>query len=48
MIVLGADMHTSSNTLAAVAAATGEMLDEKTAAVGARGFDRGLPARTGP
>ena len=39
MIVLGADMHTSSHTLAAVAAATGEMLDEKTAAVGARGFD---------
>jgi transposase len=39
MIVLGADMHKSSHTLAAVAAATGEMLDEKTAAVGARGFD---------
>jgi hypothetical protein len=37
MIVLGADMHKSSHTLAAVAAATGEMLDEKTAAVGARG-----------
>jgi transposase len=39
MIVLGADMHKSSHTLAAVAAATGEMLGEKTAAVGARGFD---------
>src|SRR5687768_9239245 len=39
MIVLGADMHKSSHTLAAVAAATGEMLDEKTAEVGARGFD---------
>jgi len=39
MIVLGADMHKSSHTLAAVAATTGEMLDEKTAAVGARGFD---------
>ena len=39
MIVLGADMHKSSHTLAAIAAATGEMLDEKTAAVGARGFD---------
>jgi transposase len=38
MIVLGADVHKSSHTLAAVAAATGEMLDEKTAAVGARGF----------
>src|SRR5215213_6341343 len=39
MIVLGADMHKSSHTLAAVAATTGELLDEKTAAVGARGFD---------
>src|SRR5215216_5877826 len=39
MIVLGADMHKSAHTLAAVAAATGKMLDEKTAAVGARGFD---------
>src|ERR671910_3704048 len=39
MIVLGADMHKSSHTIAAVAVATGEMLDEKTAAVGARGFD---------
>ena len=48
MIVLGADMRTSSRTLAAVGAAMGEVLDEKTAAVGARGFDGGLPARTGP
>jgi transposase len=39
MIVLGADMHKSSHTIAAITAATGEMLDEKTAAVGARGFD---------
>jgi transposase len=39
MIVLGADMHESSHTLAAIAAATGEVLDEKTAAVGARGFE---------
>jgi transposase len=39
MIVLGADMHKSSHTIAGVAAATGEVLDEKTAAVGARGFD---------
>ena len=39
MIVLGADMHKSSHTLAAIAAATGEMLDEKTVAVGAHGFD---------
>ena len=39
MIVLGADMHKSSHTIAGVAAATGEVLDEKSAAVGARGFD---------
>src|SRR5215210_2471961 len=39
MIVLGADMHKSSHTIAAITAATGEILDEKTAAVGARGFD---------
>jgi transposase len=38
MIVLGADMHKSSHTVAAVAAATGEMLGEKTVAVGVRGF----------
>jgi hypothetical protein len=40
MIVLGADMHKSSHTIAAIVAATGEVLDDKTAAVGARGFDR--------
>ena len=40
MIVLGADMHKSSHTIAAVTATTGEMLGDKTAAVGARGFDR--------
>jgi transposase len=39
MIVLGADMHKSSHTIAAVTATTGEMLGDKTAAVGARGFD---------
>ena len=38
MIVLGADMHKSSHTIAAVDAATGEVLGEKTIAVGARGF----------
>jgi transposase len=42
MIVLGADMHKSSHTVAAVAAATGEVRDDKTAAVGARGFDQVL------
>ena len=38
MIVLGADMHKSSHTIAAVNAGTGEVLGEKTVAVGARGF----------
>jgi transposase len=38
MIVLGADMHKSSHTIAAVAAGTGEMLGDKTIQVGARGF----------
>ena len=38
MIVLGADTHKRSHTIAAVAAATGELLGEKTVAVGARGF----------
>jgi transposase len=38
MIVLGADMHKRSHTIAVVAAATGEMLGDKTVAVGARGF----------
>jgi transposase len=38
MIVLGADMHKRSHTIAAVAAATGELAGEKTVDVGARGF----------
>ena len=38
MIVLGADTHKSSHTIAVVDAATGQMLGEKTVAVGARGF----------
>lgn len=38
MIVLGADTHKRSHTVAAVAAATGELLGEETVAVGARGF----------
>src|SRR4051812_26393802 len=42
MIVLGADMHKSSHTIASVMAATGEVLEDKTAAVGARGFDQVL------
>ena len=42
MIVLGADMHESSHAITAVAAATGEMLGDKTSSVGARGFERVL------
>jgi transposase len=38
MIVLGADAHKRSHTIAAVDAATGQVLGEKTVAVGARGF----------
>jgi transposase len=38
MIVLGADTHKRSHTVAAVAAATGELLDEQTVQVGRRGF----------
>ncbi len=39
MIVLGADTHKRSHTIAAVAAVTGELLGEQTVAVGRRGFD---------
>jgi transposase len=42
MIVLGADLHKSSHTITGVAAATGEMLGDKTSSVGARGFDQVL------
>src|SRR3954465_7568508 len=38
MIVLGADTHKRSHTVAAVAAATGELLGEQTIQVGERGF----------
>jgi hypothetical protein len=38
MIVLGADTHKSSHTVAAVSVATGQLLNDKTVAVGARGF----------
>jgi transposase len=38
MMVLGADTHKRSHTIAAVAAATGELMGEKTVQVGARGF----------
>ena len=39
MIVLGADTHKRSHSIAAVAAATGELRGEQTVQVGARGFD---------
>ncbi len=38
MIVLGADTHKRSHTVAAVAAPTGELLGERTIPVGRRGF----------
>lgn len=38
MIVIGADTHKSTHTLAAVEGQTGELLEELTAAVGKRGF----------
>ena len=38
MIVLGADTHKRSHTIAAVSAATGELLGEQTIAVGRHGF----------
>ena len=42
MIVLGADMHKGSHTIAAVAATTGELLDDMTVDVGERGFAAAL------
>ena len=39
MIVLGADTHKRSHTVAADAVATGELLGEQTVKVGRRGFD---------
>jgi hypothetical protein len=39
MMVLGADLHKGSHTVAAVEAATGELLGEKTIQVGARGLE---------
>src|SRR5215204_4011949 len=42
MIVLGADMHKRSHTIAAVGASTGELLGDKTVQVGDRGFAAAL------
>ena len=53
MIVLGADTHKRSHTIAAVSAATGELKGEQTVQVGAKGFAalvvwaRGARQRTG-
>ena len=38
MIVLGADTHKRSHTLAAINVATGQVLGDKTVQVGPRGF----------
>ena len=38
MIVLGADTHKRSHTIAAVSAPAGELVGEQTVQVGARGF----------
>ncbi|CAA9479570.1 MAG: hypothetical protein AVDCRST_MAG30-712, partial [uncultured Solirubrobacteraceae bacterium] len=38
MIVLGADTHKRSHSIAAVSAATGEVVSEKTVRVDAAGF----------
>ena len=45
MIVLGADTHKSSHTIAAVDAATGQLVGEKTVAVGAAGSVRWCSGR---
>jgi hypothetical protein len=48
MIVLGADTHKRSHTIAGVGAATGELLGQRTVQVGrARSGAGGLPARVG-
>src|SRR3954465_14909986 len=47
-IVVGADMHKRSHTLAAVGAATGELLGDTTVAVGDRGFAAALDWAAGP
>ena len=38
MIVLGADAHKRSHTIAGVSATAGELVGEQTVGVGARGF----------
>ena len=45
MIVLGADTHKRSHTIAAVSARTGELMGEQTVQVGAKGLPRLLSGR---
>ena len=45
MIVLGADAHKCSHTIAAVSATTGELLGEQTVPTGAKGVGALLPGR---
>ncbi len=47
MIVLGADTHKRSHTLAAINVATGQVLGDKTVQVGPRGFAALLAGRAG-
>ena len=47
MIVLGADTHKRSHSIAAVAAATGELLGEQTIQVGRRGWTSPVSVDTG-
>jgi transposase len=47
MIVLGADAHKRSHTIAALGASTGELLDDQTIAVGDRGFAAALAWASG-
>src|SRR5215208_2444051 len=47
MIVLGADMHKRSHTVAAVAASTGELVGDKTVQLGDGGFAAALDWASG-
>ena len=47
MIVLGADTHKRSHTIAAVSAATGELMGEQTVGVGAQGWTSPASVDTG-
>jgi hypothetical protein len=47
MIVLGADAHKRSHTIAAVSATTGKLVGERTVQVGAKGLPRCWSGRAG-